>query len=840
MAEEVFAVPLMEFLEEEVKERVAKKEWMKGRTFKRAENIEEIMLFVDEAIKAERCALDLETTGLSSRLKKIGEENMVGHWTPVNKIVGFCLSYDSNYGLYIPINHVEADGDKDRPSQYNLPEDLVFPEIQRLCSNCTTIYHNAKFDLIHLKNAGIIVESHKDFEDTLIRAYLYDSGQKDNGLKSCAPRLLGQPMLEFSDIAGTSSNKIELICPTIACIYGASDAMCTLDLDNFLIKQDIVKSQRLIYNLEKRVTLVLMEMEAHLIKIDKTYLEGLKIKAESRLKEIEGEIYELAGHTFNIGSTQQLGKVLFEELAYRYPVKKKTASGQFMTDSSTLEKISDQYPVVKRIVEFRKLGKLLNTYINNLLKNCDDDGCVKLNFKQTGTETGRFSSPGGKGLLVDGLAGVNVQAITKEPTEDNPDMDLRKSFIARPGMTMVAIDYENEEMRIATNLSHETTWIDSIKNEIDFHTSTGAIIAGKDPKDVTKAERRIGKTVNFLALYLGGPLTLSKQAKVTLQEAKKILATYFAGVPNLKKWIDSEIILARRRKFVKTVFGRTRLLSRFYGSGDRALESHGDRCSINTQVQGAAADIMKAVMSKLYSWIHRNNLQDDIKMLITMHDELVFEISTEKLDIYVPEIAKIMMFDEVITGQLEWEVPLTVGIKYGMSWRVRNDFFKDFPELKKRLKEPLREFVPTKKVASSVSEEKKSEPVEELEKQRPAEPQPVEEGSQDIGMENKNGALIQEKIPDEAQPVEKQPQDVVVPLSKDSSGCFIYELKDRRKVTLRWLNDILNYLLQEASQISEDKRQILKIKDFEGNSLLVSEIKIHVKSFLILAKFFGV
>jgi len=835
MGEEVVSVPLMEFLEEEVQERVAKKEWMKDRTFKRAETIEEVMLFVDDAIKAEKCALDLETTGLSSRVKNIGGEKVY-----VNRIVGFCLSYDSKYGLYIPINHVEADGKEDIPSQYNLPEDLVFSEIQRLCSNCITIYHNAKFDLIHLKNYGITIESHKDFEDTLLLAYLYDSGQKDNKLKSCAPRLLGQPMLEFSDITGNASNRLDLVCPTVAYIYGGSDAVCTLDLYNFLIKQDIVKSQRLIYDLEKRVTRALMEMEANLLKIDKPYLEGLKIKAENRLKEIEHEIYELAGHHFNIGSTQQLGKVLFEELAYRYPVKKKTASGQFMTDSSTLEKITDQYPVVKKIVEFRKLGKLLNTYIDNLLKNCDEEGYVKLNFKQTGTDTGRFSSPGGKGLLVDGLAGVNVQAIPKEPTEDNPDLDLRRAFIARPGTSMVAVDYENEEMRIATNLSHETTWIEAINNGIDFHTATAAIISGKSPENVTKAERRIGKVVNFLALYLGGALTLSNQAKVTLQEAKKILATYFAGVPNLKKWIDSEIILARRRKFVKTIFGRTRLLSRFYGSGDRALESHGDRCAINTQVQGAAADIMKAVMSKLHSWIQRNNLQNDIKILITMHDELVFEIPTEKLKLYVPEIAKIMMFDEVITGQLGWEIPLTVDIKYGSSWRVKNEFFKDFPELKKRLKEPLREFVPTKKVVDSVSDEKKSGLVENPEKQGSTEPQPVESISQDIGTENKKEATSQEKVSNETQPVVEQPQDAVLPLSKESNGCFIYELKDRRKVTLRWLNDILNYLLQEASQISEDKRQILKIKDFDGNSLLVSEIKIHIKSFLILAKFFGV
>jgi len=825
----------MEFLEDEVQERVAKKEWMKDRTFKRAESIEEVMLYVDGAIQAGKCALDLETTGLSTRSKVINGERV-----PVNQIVGVCLCFDPKFGLYIPLNHVEADGFNDKPSQYNLPEEPVLSEIQRLCANCITIYHNAKFDLVFLKNYGIIIDSHKKYEDTLFLAYLYDSGQKDNKLKSLSPRLLNQPMIEYEEIAGSSSGKLELVCPTIVTIYGASDAICTLDLYNFFIKQEIVKSRMTIYNLEKRAMFVVMEMEGNLVRIDKVYLEGLKEKAEKRLKEIENEIYDLAGHHFNIGSPQQVGKVLFEELGYKYPLKNKTASGQYVTDSATLEKISDVYPVVKKIVEFRALGKLLGTYINNLLRNCDEDGFVKLNFKQTGTDTGRFSSPGGKGLEVDGFSGVNVQAIPKEPTEDNPDLDLRKAFITRDGKTMVAIDYENEEMRIATNLSNETTWIEAIQAGVDFHTATGGIIAGKDPKDVLKSERRIGKTVNFLALYLGGPLTLSRQARIPLPEAKKILAAFFAGLPRLKKWIDTEIIRAKKIKVVKTVFGRTRLLSRFYGSGDKKIESHGDRCAINTQVQGTAADIMKAVMTQLRSWIIRNNLQEDIKILITMHDELVFEIPTEKIKILVPEIAKIMMLKEVITDQLKWVVPLTVDIKYGDSWRVKDRFFKDFPETKELLNEPLREFVPATKKAVSVQKEETMATTKKPLKQESGESQDTDRSSQDMPAGEEKGVSDTEEKSAEPQSVGQEPQDVVLDESAKSDEPFIYELKDRRDVTLRWLNSILSYLLEEANQISEDKKQILKIKDYEGNSFLVDDFRVKIKSFLILAKFHGI
>lgn len=815
----IVTTEFMEFLEESVQGRTAQMKWMENRTFKRAENVEEVMLFIDKAINAGKCVVDLETTGLNSRVKKVAGAE---YFTPVEKIVGFGLCYDTSFGLYIPINHKED-------SEFNLPEDIILKEIKRLCANCITIYHNAKFDHSFLANHGIRIDSHKMFDDTQLMAYLYDSGNKDNKLKHLSPRLIDQPMLEFEEVA--KNGRFDLVSPKIGYIYGASDAICTLDLYNFFLKQDIFKAQQLIYNLEKRVVFAVMKMESNLVKIDIPYLEKLKIKTEARIKEIEEEIHTLAGHEFNIASTQQLGKVLFDELRYKYPETHKTASGQYMTDSATFEKIADVYPIVKKIIEYRVLMKYSNTYIKNLLNNSDEDGCVKLSFKQTGTDTGRFSSPGGQGLHEDGLSGVNVQSIPKEPDENNPDIDLRKTFIARQGKTIVAVDYENEEMRIATNLSKETAWIGAIKEGVDFHTATACIITGKSAEDITKIERKRAKTVNFLALYLGGPRALAVQAKVTVAEAKKILVTFFAGVPKLKKWIDREIVKARKLKYVKTAFGRIRPLTRFYGSGDRGLEAHGDRCAVNTQVQGAAADIMKAVMAKLNSWIHRNSLQEDIKILITMHDELVFEITTEKLDLYVPEIAKIMMLKEVITDQLNWDIPLTVDIKYGNSWRVKDSFFKDFPEAKEKLNEPLFELDIPQPDKKPVDDKPLVEKV--------SEPQSVESEPQDIVVENKEESLTQKEVFSEPQSIESEAQDVVSQ-SKESNQYIIYTLRDRRKITLRWLNDILNFLLEEADKYGDDSKKILKIRDQEGNSLLVSEYKIHVESFLLLASFLGI
>lgn len=574
-----------EFLEENVKELTNQMTWMEGRSFRCAESIEEVRDFVDKAILAGLCAVDLETTGLNTRTKRTATSQKA----PIEKIVSFGLCYDPKIGIHIPINHIDG-------AEFNLDENLVFKEIQRLCAHCVTIYHNAKFDLSFLRNYGIIVSDFKMFEDTQLLARLYDAGQKDTKLKHISERLINQPMIEYNEIA--PEGKFQLISPKIGYIYGASDPMCTLDLYRFFMGQQIIIDQKSIYNLEKRVVFVVMEIESNLIKIDVPYLEKLRIEASARIKLIEQEIQTLAGEEFNVGSTQQLGKILFEKMKYRYPEKEKTASGQYKTDDKTLEKIADEFPIVKKLMEFRGLQKSLGTYIENLLNNHDEDGYVKIGFHQSGTDTGRFSSPGGMGIKEDGYSGVNVQSIPKDTEGGMPD--LRKAFVARPGYKLVAADYENEEMRVATNLSNETAWIEAVNAGVDFHTKTASIISGKPIDQVQKSDRKTGKTVNFLALYLGGPMSLAAQAKISMVEAKRILADYFRGVPNLKKWMDVTIAHARKHKYVKTNFGRTRPLAVFYESGDRGQEAHGDRCAVNTKIQGCLQGHVRCLTSMGY------------------------------------------------------------------------------------------------------------------------------------------------------------------------------------------------------------------------------------------------
>lgn len=822
-----------------IQELINLKPWMKTRSFKLVESMEELRDFIDQAIAAGKCTIDFETTGLSTRTKKILDP-ATGNTIkiPVEKVVGVGLCYESKSACYTAINHKIGE-------KYNLNEKLVFDELRRLCTSCNVIFHNAKFDMAHLNMRGIYIDGAKKFDDTQIMARLYNSNQKDLKLKNLSERILNQPMLKFDDMVRNKGGRFDLVDPIHGYYYGASDAICTFDLYNYFEASPIVQQQGQIYGIEKRVVFSVMEMESNLVRIDLDYLRSEKQRVENRLKEITREIYEIAGHEFNIGSPVQLGKILTEEFKFNLP---RTEKGSIATDNAALKGLAVTQPICKKIIAFRALEKSVGTYIENLLNNVDEDGFIKLGFHQSGTDTGRFSSPGGKGLTEDGYCGVNVQSVPKATKDEDSGEnlpDIRRAVIAREGKTIVAADYENEEMRVAANLSNETAWIDAVSKGIDFHTATGAIIAGGKPASaVTPEERRLGKTTNFLSLYLGGARTLAANAGISEAEAKRVLNAFFAGVPHLKSWIDREIKKARKLKYVKTLFGRVRPLAEFYDSEDRGLQNHGDRCVINTQVQGVCADIMKSVMAKLYSWIHANGLEQDIKVLITMHDELVFEITTEKLELLVPEIAKIMMLPEIIRDIFKWPIPLTVDIKYGNSWRVKKKFFEDFPQTRARLSEPLMK-IKEMKATSPIMETV----LKETPKASPAEPISLDASlivaTEEIKKEN------DQKEPEnkEIKETEVKPVEITPTAEKESSNFqvdendLIYILRDTGEITVLHLNAIIKFILREQERGPDryqSMKKILKIRDQKGNSLLVSEFKVPVDLFVGLARFFRI
>ena len=825
----IISIGLSEFLEENVKEITTAMKWMEGREMKLIKNLDSLKEFIDKAIETKICCVDLETTGLNTRTRK---------GIPIEKIVGVCLSYDIKIGVYVPLNHQVE-------SESNLNEKDALNEIKRLCANCITVYHNSKFDLQFLKNYGIIVNEYNKFEDTLLLARLYDSGQKEIGLKYLSGVLLNQQMIEFTDIA-KDAKRFDFVPPSVGYLYAASDAICTLQLFYFFMEQAIIKEQMAVYRLEKRVIPVVMEMEANLVKVDVPYLTKLKVDIEKRIKDIEQTIYKLAGKEFNVASSQQLGKLLFDELKYEYPSKEKTKSGQYSTDSTVLEKIADQYPIVQSIIEFRELEKSLGTYVENLLQNHDEDNCIKFSFNQSGTDTGRFSSPGGRGINEDGYGGVNAQNM---PTNYDPEVpDIRKALIARPGKKLVSIDYSGEELRVAANLSKESKWIDEfINGEGDLHTKTGQVLFGK--QELTKLERGVAKVFNFQILYGAGSRGLAAQAKISDNEARRLLANFFVGLPQLKRWIDAEVKKAKKNKYVKTAFGRMRPLAKFFETDDFAQVAHGERCVCNTEIQGSCADIMKTALVRIHGWIHNNNLQDDLKILLTIHDELIFEMPEEKMPIFIPKLIDIMRLDDILQGLLKWPVPLAVDCEYGNSLHVNDpkngggNYLEEHPDAS-TVKEHVDFHSATQIVViPQKAPEKISTPIENTggvpvgDIGGPKELSSSESAPQESAKEV-------EVVPSLGNLGAFGPETDLKSMERNdltSEGVFIYTIRDRSKSAGRRLNLLLLFLLDEEKndKYQGPKKNII-IKDKEGNSLLVSEFKFSVDAFLALARFYGI
>jgi DNA polymerase-1 len=810
MSTGIINVGLEEFLEDNVKDLAGTLPWMKGTAMSLCHKMEELSTFIDRAIQQKRVALDVETTGLNTRRKKEGGSS--------SELVGVSLALSANEGIYVPVQH--ADG-----KEFNLPLLHVLDEIKRLCKNCIIIVHNAKFDFQILRNYGIeignsLLEQYLNFDDTLILAHLYDAGSKDNKLKHLSEKILGRPMIEFSEATG-GSHRFDFISPKIGYVYAVSDAMNTYALYEFFIQQTIVKEQSAIYNLEKRLVFVVMEMESNLVYIDREYLKVENIRVLNRIEEIKKEIYAAVGREFNVGSTQQLGKILFEELKYDYPERTKTKSGQYSTDNATLEKITSKYPLVKLVVEFRELEKAQGTYIQNLLNNCDADGCIKLSFKQTGTDTGRFSSPGGMGLTIDGYCGVNVQSIPSNYAEGAPD--VRKAFRARPGKKLVAMDFSGEEYRVATNLSKETTWIEEfLHGKGDFHTATAKLAFGKN--EVTKEERQTGKTLNFLILFGGGAQNLATQAHLSLQEAKRIIQTFFSKATRYKRWTEIEKAAAREAKRSKTDFGRIRPLHMFYDTDDDGLKAHADRCAVNFRIQGVCADIMKTVLVRLYNWIHTHNLQDEIKMLITMHDEIVFEIPENKLAEYIPTLNSIMCLADILQGILKWPVPLITDAEYGDSWHVDHDFFEEHPELKKIDDIQFYQTAPQTAVPVPAT------PIEEIPK-----PEDTARVQEPVIPESPVIALPEEELSTAtiSALVERSPEEC--------PENFVFQINSSLTPSRgHLLNQVLLFCQEEAAKEGySGSLKNLKLCDKDNNTLLVSDVKIRPDCFLALARYLG-
>lgn len=508
--------------------------------------------------------------------------------------------------------------------------------------------HNLKFDWRVFKSYDIELQGLAF--DTMIASYLLNPGNRQHNLDSLAFTELGFEKISKKDLAGTEPTQMTLdfkaFAPEKLSLYSCEDADFTNRLVKVLEKKLKAEGLEELFNrIEMPLISVLGEMEDNGIKLDIKPIDELNKEVDVKLNRLEKEIYKLAGEKFNINSTKQLKEILFEKLEIPTDNIKKTKTG-FSTAEDELEKLNDLHPIIPLLRDYRELNKLQTTYLNALPSLINPKtGRIHTNFNQTITATGRLSS-----------TDPNLQNI---PTRTDEGRKVREAFVAASGYQFIGFDYSQIELRLAAHISGDKKMITTFKDGEDIHTATAAEINEVELNEVTKKMRREAKAINFGILYGQGPHGLSQSAGISYSRANEFIKKYFTAFPSVKKMVDNSIKEAQQKKYTITLFGRKRPLPEIDSSLPMVRKS-AERMAMNTPLQGTAADLIKMAMIKIEELIDGH--KDEIKMLLQIHDELIFEIKKDKLDFYAPKIKAIM------EGVLKLRVPILVDESRGNNW----------------------------------------------------------------------------------------------------------------------------------------------------------------------------
>ena len=508
--------------------------------------------------------------------------------------------------------------------------------------------HNLKFDWRVLKNNGISLEGISF--DTMLASYLLNPGNRQHNLDSLTFNELGFEKINKQDLVDSQPTQLTLNFKEVdlekLCLYSGEDADFTGRLVKILEKR--LRSEEMIdlfYKLELPLAAVLGEMENNGIKLSLPPIKTLAEEVGKKIEKLEKNIYKLAGENFNINSTKQLKEILFVKLAISTDNIKKTKTG-FSTAEDELEKLSDFHPIINQLREYRELNKLQTTYLNALPTMVNKKtGRIHTNFNQTVTATGRLSS-----------SDPNLQNI---PIRTEEGQKIRETFIAEPGYKLLGFDYSQIELRLAAHISGDKKMISAFKNNEDIHAATAAEINGVSLTEVTKKMRREAKAINFGIIYGQGPHGLSQAASIPYYQASEFIKKYFLAYPSIKKMVTNSIKAAQKTGYAVTLFGRKRPLPDI-NSNIGMVRKSAERMAINTPLQGTAADMIKMAMVKVAELL--KGKEAEIKMLLQVHDELIFEVKEDKLDFYAPKTKKIM--EEI----LPLRVPVTVDQNSGDNW----------------------------------------------------------------------------------------------------------------------------------------------------------------------------
>ncbi len=579
------------------------------------------------------CAIDTETNSLNIEQAKL---------------VGISLCYSENISYYIPINHTTSDGSEKIDNQ--LQEKYVIHHINQICENesILKIGQNIKYDIRILKKYGVTFNA---IADTMLMSYSIDNGIYKHNLDDLSFNHLNHTTIKFKEVVGTGKNEITFDKVTIdnAINYAAEDSLLTFRLFQYLYPRLIKEKANFVYqNIDLPLVEVLSSIEANGIEVNKKFLTNLSNEFENESKKLEKNIYQLSKEGFNIGSPKQLGEILFVKL--KIPGGKKTKSGTYSTDSSTLSNLaSDGFEIARLVLDWRELTKLKSTYTDALFRLTDDKNRVHTSYGLANTLTGRLSS-----------TDPNLQNI---PIRTENGKKIRTAFISGKGKKLVSFDYSQIELRLAAEISGDKNFIKAFKNNEDIHASTAKEIFNLKDSQINNDYRRKAKAINFGILYGISPYGLAKQLDISNTEAKDYINEYFNKYPNIKNYMDHQIDFAKTNKYVETIFKRKINIK---GISDKnfAVRGFAERQAINAPIQGSAADIIKLAMIEIHKEIKLKNIEAD--MLLQVHDELIFEVESKKYDNLVNNVKKIM--ESVHLNYKDFSVPLTVDYGAGDNW----------------------------------------------------------------------------------------------------------------------------------------------------------------------------
>ena len=558
-------------------------------------------------------------------------------------LIGISFSCANNEAYYIPIGHKKTKC---------LNKELVLKKIRSLLEDesIKKVGQNIKYDLIILRNNGIVINS---IEDTMLLSYVLDAGNNRHNMDTLSEIHLGHKPISYKELVGTGKKQLNFSDVNLkeATEYAAEDADVTLRLYETLSEKVNREKLNKIYEIfEKPMIKLLSNMEMNGIKVDDKYLKKLSNKFEERLKKIEKQIYKLSGKEFNIGSPKQLGEIIYNDL--KIAKLKKTKKGSLATNAKILEDLaSSGHKFPNLILEWRQVSKLKSTYSDALQDHINSKTKrVHTSFLLAATNTGRLAS-----------SDPNLQNI---PIKTSDGKEIRKAFIAEKNNSLISADYNQIEMRILADMADVKALKEAFKNNQDIHSLTASQVFGSPINKVTDDLRRKAKAINFGIIYGITQYGLAKQISVSNQEAQDFINAYFKKFPEIKDYMNSTINTCRKQGYVTNIFGR-RIHLRGINDKNFSVRSFQERAAINAPIQGSAADIIRLAMIKIDKVLEsKKNLA---RMLLQIHDELIFEC-LKKDEEKVKRTIKDAMVSISSSEHHMFSIPLEVSINSGNNW----------------------------------------------------------------------------------------------------------------------------------------------------------------------------